>query len=78
MGTVNKENWGEDIEDTRNLFSLLMAWINPICLDSKLREWKHNALYKWITVMLGENDASRSSQLRTSSGYIRKIALATC
>ena len=45
MGTANKKNWGEDIAYIRNLFALLTVWINPIRLDSKLGEWKHNALY---------------------------------
>ena len=45
MGRANKKNWGEDIAYIMNLFALLTVWINPIRLDSKLGEWKHNALY---------------------------------
>ena len=51
MGRVNKKNWGEDVAYIRNLFALLTVWINPIHLDSKLEEWKHNVLYEWITFM---------------------------
>ena len=51
IGRANKENWAEDIAYIRNLFALLTVWINPICLYSKLGEWKHNALYEWITFM---------------------------
>ena len=51
LGTANKKNWREDIAYIRNLFAPLKVRNNPICLDSKLGEWKHNALYERITFM---------------------------
>lgn len=51
MGRVSKKNWGEDIAYIRNLFALLTAWLNPICLDSKFRQWKHESLYNSIRFM---------------------------
>ena len=48
---ANKKHWSEDIAYIRNLFAPLKVRNNPICLDSKLGEWKHNALYERITFM---------------------------
>ena len=50
MGKANKKNWGEDIANIRYLLALVV-WINTIPLDSKLGEWKDNAMYEWITFM---------------------------
>ena len=51
IGRANKKNLGEDIACIRNIIALLIVWINPIRLDSKLGKWKSNALYEWITFM---------------------------
>ena len=51
MGKANKKNWGEDIGNIRYLLALVAVWMNTIRLDSKLGEWKDNAMYEWITFM---------------------------
>ena len=51
MGRASKKNWGEGIAYIRNLFALPTVWINPIRLDSKLGQWKHETLANWIIFM---------------------------
>ena len=51
MERVSTKNWGEGIAYIRNLFALSTVWINPIRLDSKLGQWKHETLTNWIIFM---------------------------
>ena len=85
MGRANKKNLGEDIACIRNIIALLIVWINPIRLDSKLGKWKNNALGNvYVGEMIPRDPASyiclpgifkKLDQLRVKENFAINLVL---